>query len=91
MPHVWMMSFDWDGFNKLIARPSSALVRRLVRLSGAGRIASNGSPSCPATKRNLRPTSRGSSRPKIGTSVSPPRRPTRSIGSSMTSSITRIH
>ena len=31
MPHVWMMSFDWDGFNKLIARPSSALVSRLVR------------------------------------------------------------
>jgi hypothetical protein len=39
MPHVWMMSFDWDGFNKLIARPSAALVSRLVRQirSRAGR------------------------------------------------------
>jgi hypothetical protein len=39
MPHVWMMSFDWDGFNKLIARPSSTLVSRLVRhiRSRAGR------------------------------------------------------
>jgi hypothetical protein len=26
-----MQSFDWDGFNKLLTRPSSALVGRLVR------------------------------------------------------------
>jgi hypothetical protein len=31
MANVWMMSFDWGGFNKLIARPSSALVSRLAR------------------------------------------------------------
>ena len=39
MPHLWLMSFDWDGFNKLIARPSPALVSRLVRhiMSLAGR------------------------------------------------------
>lgn len=31
MASIWMNSFDWDGFNRLVARPPDDLARRLAR------------------------------------------------------------
>jgi hypothetical protein len=56
MASVWMMSFDWDGFNEYLARPAAELAGRLARRIRQEKVPySTGSSELPRAKSELVP------------------------------------
>jgi hypothetical protein len=56
MANVWMMSFDWDGLNEILARPATELARRLARGLRHKEVPhSTGAPALPRTEAELVP------------------------------------